>query len=352
MIRRDTGWFGRPRRIVWLDERQGTKASNLWRAEPAQQAVRPWAATVPHMEQAEATCSVGFKCYTCEATTGLRVVTSGTDMNQVCWTACETCATTRRTLRVEPRAALWMLQEHRKHRGLPVSTTPPPPAPRPLRLPDVFQDPGLAVAMVQTYFDGHRGSEPRYTGALFNSFAGGGDRPAVADHFTPDDLLAVSLLSVNVSARASIQILGDRASLLTSLLKEIPTDLDLADADDDHIGDRSPATHLWNELRRLDRCGPVTTSKLLARKRPRLIPIRDKVVLQELDHPGVGFWRDLRATLRENDGELAVHLAKIGERADLDHDVSVIRIFDVLVWMTGKRFRPHGWSLADEASSV
>jgi len=59
-------------------------------------------------------------------------------------------------------------------------------------------------------------------------------------------------------------------------------------------------------------------------------------MLQELDHPGVGYWRDLRAALRANDGELTQRLVKARDHADLDDDVSVIRIFDILVWMAGK----------------
>jgi hypothetical protein len=43
---------------------------------------------------------------------------------------------------------------------------------------------------------------------------------------------------VNVVARATVQILGQRADLLSSLLTEIRTDVDLADADEHHIGDR------------------------------------------------------------------------------------------------------------------
>jgi len=230
-----------------------------------------------------------------------------------------------------------MMQEHRRHRGLPLTKEPPRPAPRPLRVPDVLHERIRAAEMVRMYFEGQCEGVPRYTGSLFNELAGGGDRPDVANRFTSDDIVAVSLLSVNVSARAAIQILGRGADLLASLLAEIPTDVDLADADEQLIGDRSPATHLWNELRGVAGNGPVITSKLLARKRPKLIPIRDKAVLQELGHPGVGYWRDLRAALRENDGELAGRLAEIRDHAALGQEVSVIRIFDVLVWMTGKR---------------
>ncbi len=281
------------------------------------------------------TCPVGVNCYTCRATTGLRVVTAGSGSDEVCWTACEDCARTRRTLRLEPRAALWMLHEHRRHRGLPVTVEPEPPAPRPLRVPAVLDEPHRAVDMIRTYFDGHASGSLRFTGAWFDSFAGGGDRQDVASRFTAEDIVAVSMLSVNVPARAAIRILGYDADRLTSMLEEIPTDLDLMDAEDRDIGAESCASLLWKELRGLPGIGPVITSKLLARKRPRLIPIRDKVVLAELGHPGVGYWRDLRAALRENDGDLAARLANIRDNAELAHEISVIRTFDILTWMSG-----------------
>ena len=54
--------------------------------------------------------------------------------------------------------------------------------------------------------------------------------------------------------------------------------------------------------------GPMRTSKLLARKRPRLVPIYDSVVKKEFQlKDSRGFWAGLRDALRENDNALHSH---------------------------------------------
>lgn len=77
----------------------------------------------------------------------------------------------------------------------------------------------------------------------------------------------------------------------------------------------------------------------MARKRPRLIPIIDSVVVQTLNHPADGkFWIRLREHLRTND--LHARLGAIRDSSNAPAETSAIRIFDVVVWMVGKDRRP------------
>lgn len=143
-------------------------------------------------------------------------------------------------------------------------------------------DTAPAVDLLSRYFhttldDG----SPTYTGARFETFQGGGDAPAVADTFTAADLVAVSLLSVDVPGAAALRILGDDADNLNRPLSRIPADRELRDAADDEIGPSSPAEQLWAVVRSAG-VGRVTTSKLLARKRPDLLPVIDTVVTEVL----------------------------------------------------------------------
>lgn len=206
-------------------------------------------------------------------------------------------------------------------------------------LPDELTSPDMAsaVELLSTYFyttldDG----SPSYTGAMFERFAGGGDAPAIANTFTAADLVAVSLLSVDVPGAAALGILGRNAENLNGLLERIPADRELRDAGDDEIGPGSPADELWSSIRGCG-VGRVTTSKLLARKRPRLLPVIDTVVKEVLGHPAkASFWLTLRAHLTADDGRLADRLVAIRDQAGLS-DISMIRCFDVIVWMIGKR---------------
>jgi hypothetical protein len=167
----------------------------------------------------------------------------------VCWTQCNVCIALGRGL---PWRQDVLVDEHRKHLGLP--RPPPPPAPWPVRLPAlpvVLADPRHAADLVHGYFEGRREDDrtPFYTGAAFERFAGGGDHPLVANMFTADDLVAVSMLSVQVPPRAALRILLDDADSLSAYLADVPADVDLADADE-AVGQRpSPGSGRPERLR-------------------------------------------------------------------------------------------------------
>lgn len=199
-------------------------------------------------------------------------------------------------------------------------------------------DTGPAAEQLSNYFhtmldDG----VPFRSGAMFETFAGGGDAPDLANSFTAADLVAVSLLSVDVPGTAALRILGTRSEALTALLQKIPADRELRDATDDEIAPGSAADDLWRAVRESG-VGPVTTSKLLARKRPKLLPVIDSVVKEVLGHPAkASFWLTLRAQLNADGGRLHDRLLEIRQDAGLGDQISVIRCFDVVVWMIGKR---------------
>lgn len=159
----------------------------------------------------------------------------------------------------------------------------------------------------------------------------------VAGRFTAEDLVAVSMLSVDVPGAAALRILGARADDMASLLSRIPNDVELSNAHDEHIGKGSAASELWTLLRKSG-VGPVTTSKLLARKRPHLLPVIDTVVRDTLGHASrADFWITLRQYLQADEKSLADALDTARSDAGLENAVSVIRCFDVIVWMIGKR---------------
>jgi len=81
--------------------------------------------------------------------------------------------------------------------------------------------------------------------------------------------------------------------------------------------------------------GRTTTSKLIARKRPRLVPIWDTViavVTDAHDHQ----WEPLRAALQEDDHALHRRLLTLRDAAGLPADVSALRVLDVIAWREGK----------------
>jgi hypothetical protein len=81
------------------------------------------------------------------------------------------------------------------------------------------------------------------------------------------------------------------------------------------------------------RIGPIRAGKLLARKRPHLIPVYDKRVREVLGRarPDGPWWHDLRCQLI-TDSDLVRLLQAVRARACADH-MSLLRVFDVMYWM-------------------
>ncbi|WP_449346001.1 DUF6308 family protein [Streptomyces xanthochromogenes] len=172
-----------------------------------------------------------------------------------------------------------------------------------------------------------------FTGSWFEHLAGGGDRPEVADRFAAEDLVAVQTLSVTVPAPVAVDILEGRlGARLSGLLHAIPRDIDMVDADALVVADGSPADQAWSLLCEQKGVNWVIAGKVLARKRPRLLPVYDRVVRCAVGRPP-SFWLALHAALREDDGALYRQLLELRQAAGLPETVGALRVCDVAVWM-------------------
>jgi Family of unknown function (DUF6308) len=181
-----------------------------------------------------------------------------------------------------------------------------------------------ASGRLARYFFGPKPS----TGRRFERFAGGGDRPEVAHHFTAEDFVAVSMLSVQIPGASAIEILETKAEDLNELLTLIPAELDLWDAERNMIGRESPTWILWRELARVHQVGEPTASKLLARKRPRLVPVYEPVVAEALGDP-YDWWAAYHAALQH--GLLRDRLEEIRAQSNVGSDISLLRVLDVAI---------------------
>ncbi|MFG2814133.1 DUF6308 family protein [Streptomyces sp. NPDC048410] len=172
-----------------------------------------------------------------------------------------------------------------------------------------------------------------YTGARFEGLGGGGDRDGVADVVTAEDLVAVQMLSVTVPERVSLDLLeGDLGVQMTKLLREIPRDIDMAYAEAGDLDSNSAAERAWHLLNDQHDVAWVKAGKLLARKRPRLLPVYDRVVRCVLGSPS-SFWLDLHRALRADGHALHHELLDLRERAGIPKTVSALRVCDVVLWM-------------------
>ncbi len=162
------------------------------------------------------------------------------------------------------------------------------------------------------------------------------------DEFTSADLLSTGLLSVHVPGKAIVQILERAREELNGLLTQLPADVDLHDLSDSgftrYLGDTSsPGYLLWDAIRGNTAkqpvgMGPTLTSKLLARKRPRLIPVWDSKIESARGLTGSrNHWVWMRQILQGDGGRLARRLERIREDSG-QIGLSLLRTFDIAVW--------------------
>ncbi|MFD8913683.1 DUF6308 family protein [Streptomyces sp. NPDC059575] len=214
-----------------------------------------------------------------------------------------------------------------------------------LKIPDIYWDDDNAVRLLTEYFTQKRArGDLFYSGAHFERLGGGGDAEETADHFDSDDLVAITMLSVSLKPHGAIDLLTDPDGQWARLLSLIPRDARLEDPASDPLMARGgPAWELWERLadrttkyqEKPDGSGPVIAGKLLARKRPHLVPVYDKRVKQLFDRPKTdhSFWAALAAALRADDGAFYDRLVRLRQEAGIGEDISVLPVFDVIAWM-------------------
>jgi len=186
----------------------------------------------------------------------------------------------------------------------------------------------------------------RFTGAWFESVAGRTDPNQV----TGEDIVAVSTLGTKVPAAATAWILGEGRPLITPLLSQVGTDPIWRQDEAVLVDPGSPLNRLW-ALLRSDACGwpdgeegaketAVTTGKLLAAKRPHLVPIFDEHVSMALGHRYGTYTQCWRTALLDDTTRTAAADLRVAaaEQNELAGGLSLLRVLGITIWM-----RQHGW---------
>ena len=193
----------------------------------------------------------------------------------------------------------------------------------------------LAVKALRSYYM-VEADVPHWTGSLFDRLAA---TPPL-DAFTATDIVAVSMLSVNVPPRAALWLIEGKEA--NDMLAAIPKDASVWN--NPELLDRDGRA--WKLSVRIDDqhdIGATIASKILAAKRPTLIPVFDQFVAKAL-HPGTsqwGFWQAVASDNRVPD--LLVKIDEAKALAGVPAYVSRLRVIDVVVWM-----RQHGRSMHDD----
>ena len=194
--------------------------------------------------------------------------------------------------------------------------------------------PDAAVAHVTEYVSG------RYTGSTFDLY---GTNEILA--ITADDVLAVTMLSIQVAQHntagispTAVRELDRKSAQIGLLLAELPGDRDLHTLTDaeftEWLGPGSPGDALYDLVRRRIGFPRVATHKLLARKRPRLLPIRDTVVEGVLGMTKSQLWWRPWWEAVSGDEEIIKRLGDVRHLAGVRY-LSLLRVADIVLWMNG-----------------
>lgn len=192
-----------------------------------------------------------------------------------------------------------------------------------------------AGAVLQAYFSAPGDKNPGYIGGAWDAFDPSGTRSANVNTFTAEDLVACSFLAAPISGRAAREILGGQAVALGERFARIDPGLEFVAVDGTRGEQFRPVRELYTALVRLPSVGPMRATKLMARKRPNLVPIVDQVIRRSV-FPGLREqWAPLIAALRADDCRLHRHLHELHAAAELPEAVTTLRVFDILAWMDG-----------------
>lgn len=188
------------------------------------------------------------------------------------------------------------------------------------RIVEILAHP-LTGKLVNRYFNpqGHEG----FAGNYFHTL--GVNDP---NQFGNDDLLSLNLLDEPVSAP---QIRALTSGSYDELLRHIDSKADITHLDG-HLYEN--ADQLYKALRKLRGFGPTRVSKLLARKRPDLLPIRDSIVNSKLQITGYSWWKSLAATMRQDSVKALID--QVTPLTDVDTP-SRLRVLDAAIWMHGSK---------------
>jgi hypothetical protein len=193
-----------------------------------------------------------------------------------------------------------------------------------------------------------------YPGATFTDI-----EPNDPFDLTASDLHAVSMLSVTVGPAATRRLLEPSMlrEVVLHALAHVPVDVRLEDAD------AAQMQRAWNlQMALKEALAPagakksncwITAAKISARKRPLLIPVRDKVVgraLGPVAHKDAGvYWQFLAAALKDSSVQEALVVAhqrvetsvvtgkwgsELGtELGPVELETNPMRLIDVALWM-------------------
>lgn len=189
-----------------------------------------------------------------------------------------------------------------------------------------IQDREHAIQLLSAYL-----TPGLFTGSLWDPAIERRLGPRERNTIDVEDLYSPTLLSAAIR-RSAGQVILERADTITGLLHAVDHDVPLWDPDGATVNRAlEAAERLVKELQSVLHVGPTRASKLVAAKRPQLIPIWDSQISKAL---GAGrmswhqYWMAWRRSITPAVGELR------SIASEVEHpNLSPLRTIDIIIWM-------------------
>jgi hypothetical protein len=225
-----------------------------------------------------------------------------------------------------------------------------------LWVPEELLDETYARGLLRDYFRRDDGGWV-YSGAMFDTYpaepaTAAASQPAAANAITDSDIVALSMLGIRATGYEALIITRYTTREIEALLAKIRADA-LIDEDESAglLSPDGPAWKLWELLRDVKdrtkdaRFGTVAAGKILARKRPGLVPIGDSRIAAVFRRPPPDrderWWDDVRSASlypRKTAAGTTLwrYLDRIKDEENLAH-LPTLRVLDIIGWMHARQ---------------
>ena len=170
-----------------------------------------------------------------------------------------------------------------------------------------------------------------FTGSLWDPAIGRRLGEGERNTIDVEDLYSPTLLSAPIR-RSAGQTIIEHKEKFTGLLRSVDHRVRLWSIDDAEVAAALEAVRrLVEELKRIPHVGPTRASKLIAAKRPRLVPIWDRQISQALGAdrmPWLQYWTAWRRAITPAIDELSSIASDVGHA-----NLSPLRTIDIIIWM-------------------
>jgi Family of unknown function (DUF6308) len=190
------------------------------------------------------------------------------------------------------------------------------------KVSSLVADTSEATRQLRAYYNDDS-SESIFQGRWYDRIGREKGRDVSPDRITFDDIFAIQSLSIKIPFATAIELTFGQGVPVSSDLELIPCDV-------------GPLWNIFEKIKTFQfEDGWVTASRLLAHKRPQLVPAYDKELKKFFGYKRGDFWKPLYEGLVEDQAAIQTVdlIDEIRDNSELPEKISRLRCIEVLALM-------------------